>query len=111
MTLFGKIASVLLALSVSFSVWSEDKDKNKELQPEGRADATYYKLESTFVGDKEQPAVSYFIPWQGTSTPDKLQWNLDVKHDGTLNLVDRDVMVRSMNVYDEMNLETPVAAE
>ncbi|WP_019601672.1 hypothetical protein [Teredinibacter turnerae] len=114
MTLCGKIASALLALlalSVSAGVWSAEKDKTQELEVESRADATYYKLESTFVGDKEQPAVSYFIPWQGTSTPDKLQWNLDVKHDGTLNLVDRDVMVRSMNVYDEMNLETPVAAE
>ncbi|TVZ39089.1 hypothetical protein P886_3478 [Alteromonadaceae bacterium 2753L.S.0a.02] len=65
----------------------------------------YYKLESTFVGDKEQPAVSYFIPWKGTSTPDKLQWNLDVKYDSTLDLVDREVVLRSMNIYDEMGLE------
>lgn len=63
------------------------------------------RLESTFVGDKEQPAVSYFIPWQGTSTPDKLQWNLEDKHDATLNPVDREVMLRSINMYNEMNLE------
>lgn len=63
------------------------------------------RLESTFVGDKEQPAVSYFIPWQGTSTPDKLQWNLQDKHDATLQTIDRDVMLRSINIYEEMNLE------
>ena len=62
-------------------------------------------LESTFVGDKEQPAVSYFIPWKGNRTPDKLQWNIEEKHDQTLQLIDRDVMVNSMNMYDEMNLE------
>lgn len=71
----------------------------------------YYKLESTFVGDKEQPAVSYFIPWKGTSTPDKLQWNLDVKYDQTLDLVDREVILRSMNIYDEMQLESAETSE
>lgn len=65
------------------------------------------RLESTFIGDKEQPAVSYFIPWQGTRTPDKLQWNIENKHDGTLETVDRDVMRRSVTIYDEMQLENP----
>lgn len=65
------------------------------------------ELESTIVGDKEQPAVSYFIPWQDVGTPDKLQWNIDRKHDDTLDLLDRDVMLRSMQVYDQMNLENP----
>lgn len=69
---------------------------------------TEYKLEAAIVGDKEQPAVSYFIPWKGTSTPDKLQWSLDVKYDQTLDLVDRDVMLRSMHIYDEMKLEQGV---
>lgn len=63
------------------------------------------QLESTFVGDKEQPAVSYFIPWQGTSTPDKLQWDMEQKHDATLQLIDRDVMVRSINIYEDMDME------
>lgn len=63
------------------------------------------RLQSTFTGDKEQPAVSYFIPWQGTRTPDKLQWNIEDKHDGSLQPIDRDVMQRSINIYDEMNLE------
>ena len=65
------------------------------------------RLESTIVGDKEVPAVSYFIPWQDVGTPDKLQWNIDRKHDNTLDLVDRDVMLRSMKVYSQMNMESP----
>ena len=68
---------------------------------------TLIKLESTITGDKEQPAVSYFIPWQDVGTPDKLQWNIDKKHDNTLDLVDREVMLRSMKVYEQMNLENP----
>lgn len=62
-------------------------------------------LESTFVGDKEQPAVSYFIPWKGNRTPDKLQWNIEEKHDQTLQIIDREVLLNSMNMYNEMNLE------
>lgn len=81
-------------------------EKAEKIAPSEEEPNAYYKLESTFVGDKEQPAVSYFIPWKGTSTPDKLQWNLDVKYDQTLELIDRDVVVRSMNIYDEMQLES-----
>lgn len=69
------------------------------------AEETVIELESYIVGDKEQPAVSYFVPWQGTSTPDKLHWNIEDKNDKTLNLVDRDVMIRSIEIYDEMDLE------
>ncbi len=81
-------------------VFADEEKSEKELT--SRADI---QLESTFVGDKEQPAVSYFIPWQGTSTPDKLQWNMEQKHDTTLQLIDRDVMVRSINIYEDMNME------
>ena len=73
----------------------------EEVPPEQPA----IRLESVITGDKEQPAVSYFIPWQGTKTPDKLQWNVEAKHDGTIQPVDRAVMLRSMKIYDEMNLE------
>ena len=73
--------------------------------PKEKADAI--KLESVFVGDKEQPAISYFIPWQGIGTPDKLHWNVEQKHDGALDLVDREIMLRSMHIYEEMNLESP----
>lgn len=68
---------------------------------------TLIELESYIVGDKEQPAVSYFVPWQGTKSPDNLHWNIEDKNDQTLNLVDRDVMIRSIDIYNEMNLETP----
>jgi hypothetical protein len=63
------------------------------------------RLESTFVGDKEQPSVSYFIPWQGTGSPDGLKWQIERLNDDSLSLVDRDIMLRSMNIYKEMNLE------
>ncbi len=63
------------------------------------------RLESTFIGDKEQPSVSYFIPWKGTDSPDDLKWQIERKNDDTLNLVDRDIMLRSMNIYNEMQLE------
>lgn len=68
---------------------------------------TLIELESYIVGDKEQPAVSYFVPWQGTGTPDKLHWNIEDKNDKTLDLVDRDVMMRSIDIYNEMGLEAP----
>lgn len=63
------------------------------------------RLESVFVGDKEQPAISYFIPWQGVGAPDKLHWNVEEKHDKALELVDREIMLRSIHFYGEMNLE------
>ncbi|MCW8193617.1 hypothetical protein F6455_02305 [Proteobacteria bacterium 005FR1] len=65
------------------------------------------KLESIFVGDKEQPAISYFIPWQGVGTPDELHWNMEEKNDRALEPVDREIMLRSMNLYEGMNLENP----
>ena len=71
-------------------------------EPEGEP---AIRLQSVFTGDKEQPAVSYFIPWQGTTTPDRLQWEIESNHDGTLQPIDRDVMLRSMNIYNEMSLE------
>lgn len=63
------------------------------------------KLESTFVGDKEQPPVSYFIPWQGVGTSHKLYRSIEGRLDNTLAPVDRDVLIRSIRVYSEMDLE------
>ncbi len=63
------------------------------------------KLESHFVGDKEQPAVSYFMSWQGPGSTDKLYRNEEDKYEKNIDTVDRDVMLRSMRIYDEMNLE------
>ena len=63
------------------------------------------QLESTFIGDKEQPSVSYFIPWQGAGTPDNLYRNIEGSYDQSLQAIDRDVLLRSMKMYDEMGLE------
>jgi len=63
------------------------------------------KLETHFVGDKEQPAVSYFMSWQGPGSTDKLYRNQEDKYEKSIDTVDRDVMLRSMRIYEEMNLE------
>jgi hypothetical protein len=64
------------------------------------------KLESYFVGDKEQPAVSYFIPWKGpSSSADELEQKQEDKYEKSIDTVDRDVMLRSMRIYNELNLE------
>ena len=63
------------------------------------------EIQSNIIGDKEQPLVSYFIPWEEIGTPDKLQWNLDSKFDKTLSLVDRKVLLRSSSMYQHMKLE------
>ena len=63
------------------------------------------KLQSSFVGDKEQPAVSYFVPWQGPDGNDKLYRKEEDKYEKSIDTVDRDVMLRSMRIYNEMDLE------
>jgi hypothetical protein len=64
------------------------------------------KLESHFVGDKEQPAVSYFMPWKGPgSSADELEQKQEDKYEKSIDAVDRDVMLRSMRIYNELNLE------
>lgn len=63
------------------------------------------KLQSNFVGDKEQPAVSYFVPWQGPGGNDKLYRKEEDKYEESIDAVDRDVMLRSMRIYNELNLE------
>lgn len=95
--------------------YGDDNEKNKtEAKEQAKAKEKSsarkegpIRLESVFVGDKEQPAVSYFIPWQGVGTPDKLHWNMEKKHDDELKMVDREVMLRSMQLYNEMQLEAP----
>lgn len=95
---------LLLAVAVP-ALGAEDKAKaaaKKQVAKEGPI-----RLESVFVGDKEQPAVSYFIPWQGVGAPDKLHWNMERKHDDELQMVDREVMLRSIQLYNDMKLEAP----
>jgi len=84
---------------------SGKKSKDKEVK-EAVSDNPSIRLESVFVGDKEQPSVSYFIPWKGNTTPDKLQWNMEEKYDQALQVIDRDVLLNSMHIYNELNLET-----
>lgn len=63
------------------------------------------ELESTLVGDKEQPTVSYFIPWQGTDGPDDLRWSLDGHFDNSLEIINRDVLIRSHEIYEQLGME------
>ena len=87
--------------------WAQDDSAvaadSQESAP--RPASSLLRLQSTFIGDKEQPSVSYFIPWQGNDAPDDLKWNIERKNDDTLGRVDRDIMLRSINIYDEMELE------
>ena len=98
---------MLMAGCVSFATAADDAQPKADTAKENPA----IRLESTFVGDKEQPAISYFIPWKGSEAPEKLQWNLEPKHDQTLQVVDRDVLINSMNVYNELDMEMTNAAK
>lgn len=103
-------ARAVVATVIAAATWGHAEEAETEVEQsadEGPRQRHTLTLESTIVGDKEQPAVSYFIPWKDVGTPDKLQWNIDKKHDDTLDLLDRDVMLRSMQVYDQMGLENP----
>lgn len=64
-------------------------------------------LESTFVGDKEQPSVSYFIPWKPPEGPENLYRSITSVSGRVFEVVDRDVHARTMRFYDELSLETP----
>ena len=65
-------------------------------------------LESTFIGDKEQPSVSYFVPWKPPEGPSKLYRPIKSISGNILDPVDRDVLARSMQFYNELSLEEPV---
>ena len=98
------IASCLLCSALQAQEPSASEGSEKPAEDKKQDDSMLY-LESTFVGDKEQPTVSYFIPWKGTGTPDSLHWNIEQKNDKTLDLIDRDVVVRSMSIYNELDME------
>ena len=104
-----KAVAISTIAAAFFSCLCLAEDETGSENPRVNSEEPSIRLESTFTGDKEQPAVSYFIPWQGTSTPDKLQWEIQQKHDATLQLIDRDVMLRSINIYNDMDLEKPDA--
>ena len=69
------------------------------------------ELESTFVGDREQPSVSYFIPWKPPEGPDKLYRPIKSISGNILDPVDREVLSRSIQFYDELALETAGGSE
>jgi hypothetical protein len=62
-------------------------------------------LESTFVGDREQPAVSYFTPWKSPEGPDKLYRPIKSISANVLDPVDRDILSRNIQYYSELSLE------
>lgn len=62
-------------------------------------------LESTFVGDKEQPSVSYITPWQPPEGPSKLYRPIRSISGNALDPVDREVLARSVQFYNELSLE------
>ncbi len=106
MSKFTQILAFTFCTTLTFGVSFAAEKQNNNMQEKGKIDIeSPMKLESTFVGDKEQPGVSYFIPWKGTSSPDNLHWNIENKNDKTLELIDRDVILRSINIYNEMDLE------
>jgi hypothetical protein len=65
-------------------------------------------LESTFIGDKEQPSVSYFVPWKPPEGPSKLYRPIKSISGNILDPIDRDVMARGIQFYNELSLEKPV---
>lgn len=67
-------------------------------------------LESTFVGDKEQPSVSYFIPWKPPEGPDNLYRSITSVSGRVFEVVDRDIHARTMRFYDELSLEAPAGS-
>lgn len=101
---------LILICVVSPIGFAEDENRNAAKPVNVSEEPTLY-LESTLIGDKEQPTVSYFIPWKETGTPDKLHWNIEQKNDKTLELIDRDIMVRSMSIYGELDMENTLGKE
>jgi hypothetical protein len=68
-------------------------------------------LESTFVGDKEQPSVSYITPWKPPEGPSKLYRPIKSISGNALDPVDRDVLARNIQYYNELSMEQTVEGE
>jgi hypothetical protein len=68
-------------------------------------------LESTFIGDKEQPSVSYITPWKPPEGPSKLYRPIKSISVNALDPVDRDVLARSIQYYNELSLEDSLAEQ
>ena len=68
-------------------------------------------LESTFVGDKEQPSVSYITPWKPPEGPAKLYRPIKSISGNALEPIDREVLARSNQFYNELALEGTTGGE
>ena len=68
-------------------------------------------LESTFVGDREQPSVSYITPWKPPEGPDKLYRPIKSISGNALDPIDREVLARSIQFYNELSLEGNTGGE
>ena len=68
-------------------------------------------LESTFVGDREQPSVSYITPWKPPEGPDKLYRPIKSISGNALDPIDREVLARSIQFYNELSLEGSTGGE
>ena len=68
-------------------------------------------LESTFIGDKEQTSVSYITPWKPPEGPSRLYRPIKSISGNVLDPVDREVLVRSIQFYDELSLEESAGGE
>ena len=101
-----KYISVILLIMFTSLSYADSKKSDKNSKKNTKKTQSSLMIESNFIADKEQPSVSHFIAWQGVGSPDKLYWNVENKHDNTLELIDREVLLRSMNIYNEMKLET-----
>lgn len=86
---------ILGASLANLSYGSEPKSQKQQL----------LELESNFIGDKEQPNTSYSMPWKAPEGPEKLYRDIDSFNDFLLEPVDRDLLLRSIRFYDELNLE------
>jgi len=75
------------------------------LMPAGVMAQEKIDLESTFVGDREQPSVSYITPWKPPEGPDKLYRPIRSIAVNVLDPVDRDVLSRNIQYYSELSLE------
>jgi hypothetical protein len=90
----NRLTLLLLSVLLSFQPVSSVAEEEPLLQ-----------LEATVKADREQPKVSYFIPWKATGQNDELFWKLEQKNDETLEVVDRNILLRSKSLYKTLNME------
>ena len=79
--MFKKISLWLMFLSLPMSALAEGSGKSSKTNDQGEV----LKLQSIFVGDREQPSVSYFIPWGEVAESRGFQWRVDRGNRSILN--------------------------